>query len=43
MNLSFLLRHLCYSIQLTLTMLSQAQACANALILMSTDMYLRIT
>ena len=43
MNWSFLLRRLCYSIYLTLTRLSQAQACANALILMSTDMYLGVT
>ena len=43
MNWFFLLRRLCYSIYLKLTMLSQAQASANALILMSTDMYLGIT
>ena len=43
MNWSFLLRCLFYSIQLTLTMLSQAQACANALVLMSTDVYLGVT
>ena len=42
MNWSFLLRCLCYSIYLTLTLLSQAQACANAPLLMSTDKYLGI-